>query len=109
MMLKKNDWINHTSVRILQHVCFWLLSFYTFLYLFRIGSKPERIDYIYTALFHSTLIPCVYIHLLFLLPKNNQPLKKYWVNILVISLLVLVFSWINYSFFNTWSNVLLPD
>jgi sensor histidine kinase YesM len=54
-------------------------------------------------------MPCIYVHLLFLLPKTNQPLKRYWVNILITSLLVLVFSWINYSFFSVWSNALLPD
>ena len=99
---------NSPWLRLLQHLLFWLLSFFAFLYLFKIGSKPERIDYIYTAIFHITFLPPVYINLLVLIPflKKGNHWGTYFIFIL---LLIAAFSWINFSFFSEWSNKVLPD
>jgi len=99
---------NNTWLRLLQHLLFWLLSFFAFLYLFKLGSKPERIDYVYTAIFHITFLPPVYINLLVLIPylrKRNQR----GIYFILILLLIAAFSWINFSFFSEWSNKVLPD
>ena len=100
--------INNPWLRLLQHLLFWVLSFYVFLYLFKIGSKPEEIDYIYTALFHISILPPVYINLLALLPFLRKRNHWGWY-FLFIALLIVAFSWINFSFFSKWSNTVLPD
>ena len=56
-MLTGKSWINNPWLRILQHILFWILSFYIFLNLFKVGNKPEKIDYVYTALFHIFILP----------------------------------------------------
>ena len=107
-MLTGRSSINNPSVRILQHVLFWVLSFFVFLYVFKIGNKPEKIDYVYTALFHVSIVPPVYINLILLLPwfrrTNNWKVYSF-----IILSLVAVFSWVNLKFFSEWSDLILPD
>ncbi len=100
--------INNPWLRILQHLIFWMLSFYVFLYLFKLGNKPQEIDYIYTALFHLSILPPVYINLLLLLPLLKKRNNWAWYPPLVL-FIIAVFSWINLGFFSKWSNTVLPD
>jgi len=97
---------NHPLVRILQHLAFWVLSFFVFLHLFKTGEQVERVDYVYTLLFHITLLPAVYLNLKVLLPKFAKKWLMYAVSVVV---LIIVFSWLNYRFFQSWSSVLLPN
>jgi sensor histidine kinase YesM len=107
-MLTNRSWFNNSWLRVLQHVLFWALSFYIFLHLFKVGSRPERIDYIYTTLFHLFILPPVYINLEYLLPWLRK--TKYWTWYFILIIIVIaLFSWINFSFFSTWSNSVLPD
>ena len=107
-MLVKKHWSDNRWIRILQHVLFWLLSFYVFLYLFKVGNKPERIDYIYTSIFHLFLLPPVYINLVLLVPRLGK--KNFWIGYTsIILLLIALFSWLNLLFFSKWSNAVLPD
>jgi sensor histidine kinase YesM len=100
--------INNLWIRILQHILFWILSFYVFLYIFKVGNRPEKIDYVYTALFHVSVLPPVYINLSLLLPWLRR--KNYWIQyFLIILFLIALFSWLNLNFFSKWSNVVLPD
>src|SRR2546423_15085979 len=105
-MSVKKDLINNFWVRVLQHIAFWVMSFYVFLNMFKIGSHLEKIDFVYTALFHVTVIPVVYINLV-LLTKLKQNKTGWFIPLVVI--LILFFSWINYGFFESWSNKILPD
>ena len=107
-MATEKDWINNTWLRLLQHILFWILSFYIFLYIFKVGSKPERIDYVYTGLFHISILPPVYINLLFLIPWLKKSKKWVIYSLFTISLIGL-FAWLNLNFFSTWSNTVLPD
>ncbi len=107
-MTTGKDWINNPWLRLLQHMLFWILSFYVFLYLFKVGNKPEKIDYVYTALFHISILPPVYINLLFLLPWLRKANNWLVYSLLILSLIGL-FSWLNLNFFSTWSNTLLVD
>ena len=79
-----------------------------FLYLFKTGAKPEKIDYIYTILFQLTLLPAVYLNIELLLPKlgNKKRILFYLFSLVV---LIILFAWINYSFFDDWSAKLFPD
>lgn len=107
--MKKKYWeLNHPILRIIQHLAFWVLSFLVFLNLFKTGSKPEKIDHVYTLLFQLSLLPAVYLNLKLLLPKlgNRKMILFYLISLAAI---ILLFSWINYSFFDEWSAKVLPD
>jgi len=107
-MKKKYSELNHPVLRILQHLAFWVLSFFIFLYIFKTGAKPEKVDYVYTLLFQLSLIPAVYINIELLLPKlgNSQRILFYLFSLAAI---VIFFTWINYNFFDNWSSKVFPD
>jgi sensor histidine kinase YesM len=107
--MKKKYWeLNHPILRIIQHLAFWVLSFFVFLYLFKTGAKPEKIDYVYTILFQLTLLPAVYINIELLLPTlgNRKRILFYLFSLVA---LVIFFAWINYNFFDNWSAKVFPD
>ena len=107
--MKRRYWeLNHPLLRILQHLAFWVLSFILFLQLFKTGTRPEKVDYVYTALFQLSLMPAVYINLELLLPKRGKR-KRILFYILSFGFIIILFSWINYRFFAEWSAKLLPD
>ena len=94
-------------IRIGQHLVFWGLSFFVFLHLFKSGMRVEKIDYIYTLLFHATLMPAVYLNLEWFLPRAAK--RSAWMLYAVlIMILIVVFTWINYQFFQSWSLFILP-
>ncbi|HEX5152296.1 MAG TPA: histidine kinase [Parafilimonas sp.] len=100
--------INDIRIRIVLHISFWLLSYFVFLQVFKTGVTAEKIDYIYTCLFQASVIPAVYINLIFLLPTLEK--KRHWNRYLSsVIFLIIIFSLLNYSFFKTWSNIILPD
>ena len=106
--MKRRYWeLNHPFLRILQHLAFWVLSFILFLQLFKTGNKPEKVDYVYTALFQLSLMPAVYINLELLLPKWGKR-KRILLYLVSLAIIVALFSWINYKFFAQWSVKLLP-
>src|SRR5688572_20803323 len=107
-MLTGRSWINNPSLRILQHILLWILSFYVFLYVFKVGSKPGKIDYVYTALFHVFILPPVYINLLLLLPWFRRTNNSRVYSLTILSLIGM-FSWLNLKFFSEWSDLVLPD
>lgn len=107
--MKKKYWeLNHPILRIIQHLAFWVLSFLVFLNLFKTGAKPEKVDYVYTLLFQLSLLPAVYLNLKLLLPKlgNRKTILFYLISL---GAIILLFSWINYSFFDNWSAKVFPD
>ena len=107
--MKRRYWeLNHPILRILQHLVFWVLSFFVFLHLTKTGVKAEKVDYIYTALFQASIIPAVYINLELLLIRLGKGHIRL-IYILSVIVLVALFSWINYSFFDQWSSRVLPD
>ncbi|PKP35673.1 MAG: hypothetical protein CVU00_01210 [Bacteroidetes bacterium HGW-Bacteroidetes-17] len=46
-----------------QHFAFWAVSFYVLLNIFKLGDTPTSIDYIYTGIFHTSLVLSVYANL----------------------------------------------
>lgn len=106
-MTGTRTWLNHPGFRLIQHLAFWVLSFIVFLHLFKTGPAAVKIDYIYTALFHVTIVPAVYINLKWLLPRLAN-YRQWPVYIVSAGALIILFSWLNYSFFQQWSNYLLP-
>jgi len=107
--MKKRYWeLNHPVLRILQHLAFWVLSFFVFLYIFKTGAKPEKVDYVYTLLFQLSLIPAVYINIELLLPKLGNR-KRILFYLFSLAAIIIFFAWINYNFFDKWSAKVFPD
>jgi len=94
--------------RVLQHLVFWVLSYIIFIKVFKTGDQAERIDYVYAALFHAFLLPAVYLNLLLVLPKYASG-RRWLLFIVSVIIIIIFFSWLNYSFFQNWSNYILPD
>lgn len=107
--MKKKYWeLNHPVLRIIQHLAFWVLSFFVFLYIFKTGVKPEKVDYVYTILFQLSLLPAVYINIELLLPKLGTR-KRILLYLLSLIVIIIFFAWINYNFFDNWSTKVFPD
>ncbi|NRB47697.1 MAG: sensor histidine kinase [Saprospiraceae bacterium] len=62
--------------RMVQHLLFWLLSFYVLFRVFCTDDKYVETDLIYTFLFHISLVFLVYSNLNFLLPRYFKT-KRY--------------------------------
>ena len=100
--------INIYRNRLFLHVLFWVISFYILLQHFSISQKITIIDYLFTALFHISILSAVYINLYFLIPKflNKQNYIKY-----VISLIPLfgLFYGIHVFTFDIISELVFPN
>ena len=108
--MRKKYWeLNHPILRIIQHLVFWAFSFFLFLNFFKTpGAKPEKIDYMYTALFQLSLVPAVYLNLKLLLPKFGNR-KRSLLYIVLLATVVILLAWLNYNFFDKWSAKVFPD
>lgn len=107
-MPDSTSWIYHPLSRMAQHLVFWVLSYLVFVQVFKTGEAAEKIDYVYSALFHATIVPAVYINLWGLLPRLANG-RRWWWYALAVAVLIALFSWLNYSFFQDWSKYLLPN
>jgi sensor histidine kinase YesM len=98
---------NSRGMRVAQHILFVLLSFFILLNIFKIGSHPIKVDYLYTGLFLATILPVVYVHLYLLLPQlsRRRPLLYY---IGPLFLIAACFIFINLQLFDHWSVKLFP-
>jgi sensor histidine kinase YesM len=95
------------SNRPVQHLAFWVLSFYVLLRIFSTDSEIRNIDYIYDGLFHATLLPAVYLNLLVLIPRLLDK-GRYLTFLVAAAISVLVFSQLNIWFFEYLVDFLLP-
>jgi len=100
----KNQPVN----RIFSHILFWLVSFFIFSQMFKISDEVTRIDYIFSGLFHVSLLFGVYINLELLMPKLFD--KKKFI-IYFIALLATIISSIilNNITFNWLADIVFPD
>ena len=73
------NWINKIiSNKWFQHAAFWTISFALLIHLFAYNNNVEKIDWIYTGLFHLSLIFVVYVNLGWLIPRFLQKKKLGW-------------------------------
>jgi sensor histidine kinase YesM len=93
--------------RVLQHTLFWLLSYYVLLQMFASSTGIQKIDCIYTALFHVSLIIGVYINLYILIP-NFLSNKKYFQYIFLLLIVIAGSSELNIVFFDKLVDIILP-
>lgn len=106
--MEKQHWFQRPLPRLAQHLGFWVLSYFVFLQLFKTGNAPAKIDHIYTALFHVTLLPAVYLNLLFLFPRLAN-VRRWPVYLVAVMMLIVIFAWLNDQFFQDWSKNIFPD
>jgi hypothetical protein len=106
--LKLKQFINKISgIRILQHLLFWALSFVILLYFFNTSNKIEKIDIIYTAIFHVSLITGVYLNLLLLIPFFLKK-DRYLLYLLLLTAVIAGTAGFNMLTFNKLIDYLLP-
>jgi len=94
--------------RFFLHVLFWVISFYILLQHFSISQKITNVDYLFTTLFHVSILCAVYINLYFLIPRflNKQNYLKY-----IFSLMALfgLFYGIHVFTFDVLSELIFPN
>jgi len=91
----------------LQHILFWCFSFIVLLGLFTGSGKAQQIDYLYTFLFHLTILPFVYLNLMVLIPGLLSS-KRYLYYIFSLILLIPLAAEINIMLFDKWIDRILP-
>ncbi|MEP7371849.1 MAG: histidine kinase [Chitinophagaceae bacterium] len=98
---------NNKVMRIIQHILFAVLAFFILLNIFKFSSPPSAVDYVYTSLFLATILPVVYIHLYWLLPKLRSKTSLFYY-LIPLLLIMAFFIWINLELFNHWSVKFFP-
>ena len=93
--------------RILQHILFWLLSFFVLLNIFAYSEELGKTDFIYAALFQFPLIVIVYLNLRVLIPFFLKK-KKYWTYILFLIPLIALTSWLAQFMFENLVDYIFP-
>ena len=100
----KNQHIN----RIFLHILFWLFSYLVFSQIFKISDEVTRIDYIYSGLFHVSLLFGVYINIILLMPKLFGK-KKYLIYFFALATTILLSIVLNLITFDWLADILFPD
>lgn len=92
---------------VIQHTLFWVLSFYILLRFFAYETQLYPVDFIYTLLFHLSLVFIVYINLLVLIPRllNRQ---RYLFYLLAVAVLLLIGIYANQLTFQYLADLLFP-
>jgi sensor histidine kinase YesM len=94
--------------RIIQHILFWSVSYYYLIHSFSITNNIETIDYIYTGVFHITILLAVYLNLYVLIPRLLGRKKHLLFGVCVMGLLA-VTAQLNIFIFSYAIDFFLPD
>jgi sensor histidine kinase YesM len=90
-----------------QHIAFWSVSFALLIHLFAYNIKIEKIDWIYTGLFHISLAFVVYINIFFLIPHFLKRGRE--IVYLVFALLtILAGAYLNHATYLVLAGILFP-
>lgn len=100
----KNQSIN----RIFLHILFWLFSYFIFSQIFKISDEVTQIDYIFSGLFHVSLLFGVYINIMFLIPKLFSK-KKYLIYFIALVVIILLSIILNLITFDWLTDIVFPD
>ncbi len=93
--------------RWVQHLLFWTASYLFLVHFFASTDRAEKIDYIYAALFHASLLFAVYLNIWLLIPRLLQK-GRYLVYILSLVALVVASVLFNQATFNYLVDLFLP-
>ena len=95
------------QIRILQYLFFWAVSFFVLLNFFNTSNQIERIDVIYTAIFHISLVIGVYVNLYILIPYLLKK-KRYFFYLLSLVALIAGTAGFNMITFDKLIDYVLP-
>ncbi len=105
---KRNDFFRKLiQNRVLQHALFWSFSFFVLLRMFAYEEEFEKVNLIYTVLFHISLVTVVYINLYILIPRFLKS-GRYLTYGLMAILLILLGALLNRFTFNTLADRIFP-
>ncbi len=90
------------------HILFWLLSFFIFSQLFKVSDEVSRIDYIFSGLFHVSLLFAVYLNIGLLMPKLFDR-KKYIIYFVALVATIVLSIILNLITFNWLADIVLPE
>ncbi len=105
--------ITHLLKRIIQnnicqYILFWMVSFGSLLYLFKMGNTITTLDVIYTFLFHISLVVGVSVNVGLLIPVLFQK-ERYFLYSIFLLVVWLSMAKINAFTFDTLSDILFPN
>jgi sensor histidine kinase YesM len=95
-----NKWI--------QHLAFWSVSFALLIHLFAYNIEIEKVDWIYTGLFHMSLLFVVYANILLLIPRFLKKGKEF-IYIGVGLLTILAGVYMNHATYLYIAGILFPN
>ena len=90
-----------------EHLGFWVFSFFILLLIFRQPGGIHTIDFIYTLIFFMSILPMVYLNLMVVVPRFLQR-KHNLVFGLSSVFLIFAFSAINLVLFNRLADLIFP-
>ena len=93
--------------RFLQHFLFWGISFFVLANLFANSGNIQKIDYIYTAIFHLPILIGVYLNILFFVPRFLEK-KKYLYYAIWVIITITCCTQFNIFLFDKLINYILP-
>ena len=100
----KNQSIN----KIFLHILFWLFSYFIFSQIFKISDGVTRIDYIFSGLFHVSLLFGVYVNIVLLMPKLFGK-KKYLFYFIALAATIFLSIILNLITFDWLADIVFPD
>jgi sensor histidine kinase YesM len=95
------------AYRPFQHILFWGVAFYVLYRIFATPGELLRIDLWYTGIFIFTLLPGIYLNLLLLIPRLLS-LRRYFLYLLILSLVMGATAGFNILMFSVLIDYLLP-
>jgi len=110
------DWLIYSKQNVLHfyrnraflHLLFWAISFYFLLQHFSISQQVTTVDYLFTALFHLSILIAVYTNLYFLIPRFLNK-RDYWKYVVAIVILFLIFYSIHVFTYDYLADILFPN
>ncbi|MCX6286946.1 MAG: histidine kinase [Bacteroidetes bacterium] len=93
--------------RWLQHLLFWIVAFYVLLRIFAPAAGIQEIDLIYSLIFIATLLPGIYLNLLFLIPRFLSR-KKFVLYSFLLLILICATAGLNILTFSKLTDIILP-
>jgi len=91
----------------MEHLGFWVFSFFILLLIFKQPGKINVIDLIYTSIFFMSIVPMTYVNLAIAVPQLLQK-KRNVLFILVSAALIASAAAFNYLLFNHLADLIFP-
>ncbi len=89
------------------HALFWSVSIFVFAFIFRLSEIISNLDVIYSLLFHTTIIVCVYLNFLGIRLWFDKGRYVKYVGFVLINLAVTII--LNQYTFNVFVDLIFPD